>query len=94
MHLLALRNNDALNIPVEYVLSVLVGILSLKELQDRVVRELDLQVLHTTSGRTKPGKRLLIWHPGSYVGISMELKEQQPGYSQCKQISALFVRFV
>lgn len=98
MHLLALRNNDALNIPIEYLfehlLSVLVGILSMKELQDRIVRELDLQVLHTTSGRTKHGKHLLICHPGSYIGISVELKEQQSGYSQCKQISALFVRFV
>lgn len=54
MNLLVLRNNDALNIPVEYLfehlLSVLVGILSMKELQDRVVKEVDLQVLHTTSG--------------------------------------------
>lgn len=54
MNLLALRNNDALNIPVDYLfehlLSVLVGILSVKELQDRVVKEADLQVLQTTSG--------------------------------------------
>lgn len=53
MNLLALRNNDALNIPVDYLfehlLSVLVGILSVKELQDRVVKEVDLQVLQTTS---------------------------------------------
>ena len=34
----------------EHLLSVLVGILSMKELQDRVVKEVDLQVLHTTSG--------------------------------------------